>query len=350
VYDNNKKSTTQRRFIIVGRPDSEEKIMKTSRLLAIYAFALLLAACSQPTQNALTGTQPSNQTENMPKYTIALVMKTLTNPFFVEMEKGARRAEKELGINLIVKTGAQETSVDQQITIIEKLVTEKVDAILIAPADSVQLIPVLKKAQDAGIVIINIDNQLDPQAAAKLGLVDVPFISVNNEQGAYLSARFISEKVDTPTQAIVLEGIVTARNAQDRKNGALKAFGENKNIQVVASTTANWKMDEAYTVAAKLFTDYPDVKLVFCANDMMAFGVIQYLKESGKTDVQVAAYDALPEAMQVLKDGLLQATIDQQAALQAYTGVQFAIQTLKGEKPPLLTVLDVLLITRENAK
>ena len=277
-------------------------------------------------------------------------MKTLTNPFFVEMEKGARQAEKELGIDLIVKTGAQETSVDQQITIVEELIREKVDAILIAPADSVQMIPVIKKAQDAGIVIINIDNQLDPEAAKKIGLADVPFISVNNEQGAYLSAKKISEKVSTPTQAIILEGIATAKNAQDRKAGALRAFGENKNIQVVASETANWKIDEAYNVAAKLFKEHPDVKLVFCANDMMAFGVIQYLKETGRTDVQVAAYDALAEAMPMLQDGSLQATIDQQAALQAYTGVQFAVQALKGEKLPPLTLLDVLLVTRENAR
>ncbi len=332
--------------------------MKKTLLVTLCAIlSYLSVACGQPTAGipllapgqTLVPEQTPALTQSK-KYTIALVMKTLTNPFFVEMEKGARQAEKELGINLIVKTGAQETSVDQQITIIEELIHEGVDAILIAPADSVQLIPVLKKAQDAGIVIINIDNQLDPQASEKIGLTGVPFISVNNEQGAYLSARYISDKVSSPTQAIILEGIVTARNAQDREKGALRAFGENTNIQVVASETANWKIDEAYNVAAKLFKDHPDVKLVFSANDMMAFGVIQYLKEKGKTDVQVAAYDALAEAMPMLRDGSLQATIDQQAALQAYTGVQYAIRALKGEKLPPITLLDVLLVTRENAK
>lgn len=330
---------------------------KFSFIMLCLFLAWLSVACGQPPPDtsllAPGGVLGSTEVEGTPsaqKYTIALVMKTLTNPFFVEMEKGARQAEKELGIDLIVKTGAQETSVDQQITIVEELIREKVDAILIAPADSVQLIPVIKKAQDAGIVIINIDNQLDPDAAKKIGLVDVPFISVNNEQGAYLSAREISAKVNTPTQAIILEGIVTAKNAQDRKAGALRAFSENKNIQLVASESANWKIDEAYSVAAQLFKEHPNVKLVFCANDMMAFGVIQYLKESGRTDVQVAAYDALAEAMPMLRDGSLQATIDQQAALQAYTGVQYAVQALKGEKLPPLTLLDVLLVTRENAR
>ncbi|MDD2923297.1 MAG: sugar ABC transporter substrate-binding protein [Anaerolineales bacterium] len=331
--------------------------MKRSLLLtACLLLAIFSSSCGKAAQDtsllAPGGTQSPAQIETPQekKYTIALVMKTLTNPFFVEMEKGARRAEKEFNINLIVKTGAQETSIDQQITIIEELIRDGVDAILIAPADSVQLIPVLKKAQDAGIVIINIDNQLDLQSSEKIGLIDVPYISVDNEQGAYLSASYISGKVDVPTQAIILEGIVTAKNAQDRKNGALRAFGENKNIQVVASETANWKIDEAYNVATKLFEEHPDVKLVFCANDMMAFGVIQYLQENNKAGVQVAAYDALEEAMPMLKNGSLEATIDQQAAIQAYTGVQYAIQALKGEELPPVTLLAVLLVTKENAK
>jgi len=301
-----------------------------------------------PQNTQATTSQPETQAAK--KYTIALVMKTLTNPFFVEMEKGARRAETELGINLIVKTGAQETSFEQQITIIEELIKEKVDAILIAPADSVQIIPVLKKAHSAGIVIINIDNQLDPQALEKVGMADTPYVSVNNEQGAYLSAQYVAKQVSTPTQAIILEGIPTARNAQDRKNGALRAFGENPNIQVVASESAHWKIDEAYTVSAQLFKKYPDVKLAFCANDMMALGLLQYLKESGKTDVLVAAYDNLDEAKEMIRAGRLQATIDQQAALQAYTGVQLAIRTLQGEKLPAVTLLDVLLVTKENVK
>jgi ribose transport system substrate-binding protein len=329
------------------------------RILFICICLLLVfssSGCGQPTPAISLLATPDRQVTAPPavtqleKYTIALVMKTLTNPFFVEMEKGARRAEAELGINLIVKTGAQETSFEQQITIIEELIKEKVDAILIAPADSVQIIPVLKRAHDAGIVIINIDNQLDPQALAKVGLSDIPFVSVNNEQGAYLSAQYIAKQVSTPTQALILEGIPTARNAQDRKSGALKAFSENANIELVASETAHWKIDEAYTLSARLFKQYPDVKLVFCANDMMALGLLKYLKDNEKNDVLVASYDALDEAKDMIRAGHLQATIDQQAALQSYTGVQLAIRRLKNEQLPAVTLLDVLLVTKDNVE
>lgn len=279
------------------------------------------------------------------KYKIALVMKTLTNPFFVTMEQGARSAEADLGIELVVKTGAQETSFEQQITIVERLIAEKVHAIVIAPAGSVELVPVLKKAVDSGIKVVNIDNKLDESACQRVGLSGVPYISVDNEAGAFLSAGFIAKDVKTPTEAMIFEGILTAKNAQDRSAGALRAFGENPNIKVVARQSANWKIDEAYELAKKLFARYPKVKLLFCANDMMAIGAIQFLKEAKRQDVKVAAFDNLDEVQELIQNGSLKATIDQQAARQGYMGVQTARQLILGEAVDATVLIPVKLIT-----
>jgi ribose transport system substrate-binding protein len=137
-------------------------------LLVLLCLCLVLgfAACSKDTASLQLLEENTKETpveaSGNDALNIALVMKTLTNPFFIEMEKGARLAEEEFKINLIVKTGAQETSIDQQIKIVDDLIIAKVDAIVIAPGGSTELIPVLKKAQDAGIVVVNIDNQLDP--------------------------------------------------------------------------------------------------------------------------------------------------------------------------------------------
>jgi ribose transport system substrate-binding protein len=325
--------------------------------------AMLLAACGTTAAPATDGSSiivpdPSSPEAAPATSTplpsdapvVALVMKTLTNPFFVEMEKGARQAEAELGIELLVKTAAQETSIEQQISIIKNLIEDQVDAIVIAPADSKELIPVLAEAQAAGIVIINIDNQLNPQIAKEMGLVDVPYISVDNEQGAYLSASYLSQQISAPTDVIILEGIRSAQNAQDRRMGALRAFSENSNINVVASETANWKIDEAYQVIKALYGEHPNVGAVFCSNDMMAFGVINYLQETERTAVLVAAYDALEEAKEAIKTGDLLSTIDQQAARQGYIGVEYAVQALNGESPPPETIIDVKLITKSTVE
>lgn len=313
-----------------------------------------LAGCggSEPGTGSLIITEPEEASESVMSVSeqlrIALVMKTLTNPFFVAMEQGARQAEEEFGVELIVKTAAQETSIAQQINIVEELIRDEVDAIVIAPGDSFELVPVVKRAQDAGIVVINIDNQLDMSLSAELGLANIPFISVNNEEAAYMSARYISEQITTPTAVAILEGIRGAKNAEERKNGALRAFAENPNITVVEQETANWKIDEAYEVATTMFAENPQIGGVFAANDMMALGLIQYLDEVGREDVLVAGFDALEEAEEAISEGMLAVTIDQQADEQGYLGVLYAIRALNGEQLPAETYINTIVVTENN--
>ena len=325
--------------------------MNLSRLVSASMVCFGLWGCGQsagPSINTPTQ-QPATAPATPAKQHIGLIMKTLTNPFFVEMEKGARRAEKELGVALKVKTAAQETSIEQQIQLVEDMIADRVTAIVIAPGDSQRLVPVLKRASDAGIKIVNIDNRLDQDALAKAGMAAIPFISVDNEAGAYKAGKFLSEGVTTASEALILEGIRSADNAQQRARGARKALLENKHIRIVASETANWKIDEAYDVTRQVFIRHPNVKLVFAANDMMAIGAIKYLQESGKTQVKVAGYDALGEAITEIKAGKMVATIDQQAAEQGYQGIALANSLSQGAAVPAVTLIDTRLVTAKTS-
>ena len=319
-------------------------------LYIIMSF-MWLAGCSNETES-LTATSPVQQPEQKVEqvYNIALVMKTLTNPFFIEMEKGARLAEKELGVSLLVKTAAQETSIQQQIGIVEELIRKKVDAIVIAPGDSVELIPILKQAQDAGIIVINIDNRLDPAYSKVIGLLGVPFISVDNELAAYFVTQTLTSRMTAPTSVAILEGIIGAENSRHRKNGALRAFENQPLANVVAIETAHWKIDEGYETTKKLFSQYPEIRAIFCANDMMALGALKYLQTSGRKDVLVAGYDALEQAKEAIKAGTMLATVDQQAAEQGYQGVLFAYRALLGERLPSVILIDTKVLTIENVQ
>lgn len=281
---------------------------------------------------------------------ITLIMKTLTNPFFIEMERGARKAQDETGIELQVKTGTQETSIERQIQLVNDAIKARSRAIVVVPADSTRLVPALKNAQDAGIQIVNLDNRLDPEAMEAAGMRPVPFISVDNERGAYLAAKFLADQVRTPSEAIIIEGIRTANNAQQRKLGAERGLRTNPRIRIVAEESAHWKIDEAYALIARLFKQHPKVKLVFCANDMMAVGVIKYLQETGRTEVLVAGFDALGDVMPAIRAGQLAATVDQQAAQQGYLGIKTALQMLAGEAPAMQINVDSKLVTAQSLK
>ena len=316
---------------------------RVSHLLV--AVLLAVAACDeapQPGAGADRGPPKPARPE------VGLVMKTLTNPFFAEMERGARRAAAVFGVDLVARNAAQETSIEQQIAIVDGLVAAGVDAIVIAPSDSSRLIPVLKKAADRGVVVINVDNALDPALARSFGLPEIPFVSVDNEAGAFKSAGALVAARPEGGDALIIEGIRGAENAEARRRGALRAFDAAGNVTVVASETGNWKIDEGYAVAKQAFTARPAIKLVFAANDMMALGAVRYLDEAGRSDVVVAGYDALAEAERAIMRGDLVATIDQQAAEQGYRGVEYAVRALNGEAVPAVTLLDTLLITRAS--
>jgi ribose transport system substrate-binding protein len=311
-----------------------------ARSLVAVAFALSVAACDDPAPEAPVAEAPAETVT--PR--VALVMKTLTNPFFLKMERGARRAADELGADLVVRTGAQETSIEQQIAIVDELIKDNVSAIVIAPGDSVRLIPAVKRAREAGIVVVNIDNRLDPDFLAREAIADVPFVSVDNEAGAYRATKALVADVRTPAEAFVLEGIRGAANAELRRRGAVRAFEETQGVTIVASETANWKIDEAYDVTKRVITRHPGITLVFAANDMMALGATRYLRDAGRFDVRVAGFDALDEALQAVATGELRATVDQQADVQGYTGVDYALRLIRGETVPPVTLIDVVII------
>ena len=176
----------------------------------------------------------------------------------------------------------------------------------------------------------------------------MPFISVDNRRAVYNATKYLTEDVRAPTQAAIIEGIRSASNAEDRKQGALQAFSESPQVTLVGSESADWKIDAAYEVARKLFGAHPRIRLLVCANDMMALGAIRYLQEAKIQGVKVVGYDALDEARQAMRSGWLAASVDQQAAQQGFMGVSYAVRMLKGEKLPADTMLDTQLITAKG--
>jgi ribose transport system substrate-binding protein len=315
--------------------------------LTIILLLSALAACGNepPSIHAITASAAAS--EQMPvkpdAIRVALIMKTLTNPFFIEMENGARRAQQETGIALEVHTATQETSIEQQIKIVEDTVKAGVNAIVIAPGDSVRLIPALQQAQQQGIAIVNIDNRLDARAIAAKNMRPIPFISIDNEAAAFASAMELASRLPAGAEVAIIEGIPSADNAEQRRRGAQRAFKQ-AGLHQVASLSAHWKIDEGYSVAKKMLQQHPRISGIFCANDMMALGARKYLTEGGHSKVLVAGFDAIAEARQALNRAELIATVDQQAGVQGYQGVMTAIKVLHKQAVPAELKIDALIL------
>ena len=316
------------------------------RQLIVTLLLLGLAACDgeQASISAITASAPASAASGSSNgLQVSLVMKTLTNPFFIEMEKGARRAAQETGTRLEVKTATQETSIEQQIKIVEDMVKRGTDAIVIAPGDSVRLVPALKQAQQAGIHIVNIDNRLDARAMAAQGMRPVPFISIDNEAAAFASAMELSRRLPARAEVAIIGGIPSADNAKQRSLGAQRAF-QQAGMQLVANKSAYWKIDDAYTVTQSLLKQHPNLRGIFCANDMMAIGARKYLTDSKRAHILVAGFDAIPDARLALARGELVASMDQQGNEQGYQGVKTALTMLAGKPVPGELLIDSVLV------
>ncbi|MGO1054871.1 sugar ABC transporter substrate-binding protein [Crossiella sp. CA198] len=298
---------------------------KASVIAVAAVVAFTAAACGQES-NGLTVPPPSGD----PK--VCLVMKSLANEFFKTMQKGAQEhVEAQGGIKLIASGIPNETDVDGQVAEVEKCVTQKVDAIVLAPADSTALVASVRKAVDAGIKVVNIDVELEPGALRQAGL-DVPFVGPDNREGARLAGMELGKAIGARSKVIILEGIPGAANGELRVKGFKDAV-QQTNMVLTASRTANWETDQAHSVLGALLTANPDVKGVLAANDSMALGAVKAIEEqnlAGK--VKVVSFDNIPAIKPLLLNGSVVATVEQFASAQAARGIDQAVRMVKGEK------------------
>jgi len=308
-----------------------------SRRAVVWALGVvLLAACagcrdgSPPAAAPDVPSPPSPAAPQKPK--IALIMKSLANEFFATMADGARKhqAEHAAQFDLVVNGIKDERDLARQVGLVEEMMAGQVDAIVIAPADSKALVSVLKRAQDAGIVVVNIDNKLDDEVLKQTG-VRIPFVGPDNRAGARMAGEYLAKRLARGDKVGMLEGIKTAFNGQQRRLGfedAMRAAG----IEIVDVQSAQWEMDIANRVASAMISERADIKALLCGNDSMALGAVAAVKAAGRSgQIQIVGYDAISAVRAALREGAVLATVEQHADQLAVFGIEYALQLLRGE-------------------
>lgn len=300
------------------------KLPFAGRLLA--AAVLAAASAALPLSSAFAD-------DSAAKPKVGLVMKSLANEFFVTMQDGAKDYQKAhaADFDMITNGIKNETDTSAQIDIVNQMILAKVNAIVIAPADSKALVNVLKKASDAGIKVVNIDNRLDPEVLKSKNL-EVPFVGPDNRKGSRLVGEYLAKQLSSGDKVGIIEGVPTTTNAQQRTAGFKDAM-DGAGMKIVSVQSGNWEIDQGNKVAAAMLSEYPDLKALLAGNDNMALGAVSAVRAAGKAGkVQVVGYDNIAAIKPMLKDGRILATADQAAAQQAVFGIQNALKLVKGEK------------------
>ena len=313
----------------------------TPRLLQVWflfvaaLLALPLAGCGRKTEaKRPAGKQPE----------IALVMKSLANEFFKTMADGAiaHQAAHASAYTLIVNGIKNETDLGQQVNLVEQMMARGVDAIVIAPADSQALIPVLQRARNAGVLVINIDNRLDAGALTQAGLT-VPFVGPDNRAGARAVGEVLATRLQPGAAVTIIEGVPTAFNSQQRRRGfedAMHAAG----MKILNVQAGNWELEKANTIASAQLARYPELAAILCANDSMALGAAAAVAAADRPGVKIVGFDNISAIRPMVKDGRVVATADQHADRLAVYGIETALAILSGSAAPAdrTTAVDVI--------
>lgn len=268
---------------------------------------------------------------------------SLSFPFFVHMMNKIREEAAAQGVALIESDG--QNSAPKQTADIEAAVVQKVNAIVISPLDVNALAPGIEAAVAAGVPVVTIDRRVDgvPGILAHVG--------ADNVKGGEAEANQMV--ADFPDGATIfhLQGQPGAGPAIDRNQGVHNVLdGVKDKYKIVFEQTANFARAEALTVTEQGLAANGKPDAIICANDDMAFGAAEACAAAGFTDVKIYGFDALPEAIVAVRDGVMAGTVEQFPGQQSAEAVKIAVAFAKdGTKPAnALLLITPIVITKAN--
>lgn len=269
------------------------------------------------------------------KDTLALVVSTLNNPFFVSMKDGAQQEADKLGYQLVVLDSQNNPA--KELANVQDLMVRGTKLLMINPTDSDAVGNAIKMANQANIPVITLD-----RTAAK-GTV-ISHIASDNRAGGKLAGEFIAKQLGDKAKVIQLEGIAGTSVARERGEGFMQA-AEQAHFDMLASQPADFDRTKGLNVMQNLLTAHPAVQAVFAQNDEMALGAMRALQTENKKDVLVVGFDGTADGLKAVQTGKLAATVAQRPDQIGMIGVMTADKVLKGEKVDAVIPVALKLVT-----
>jgi len=244
------------------------------------------------------------------KYKVGFSQIVSNNPWRLAETKSMQDEAAKRGWDIVV-TDATDSSA-KQVSDVDSLIAQKVDAIFLAPREEKPLAAAVLKAKAAGIPVILLDRSVDP-AQAVAGTDFITFIGSDFVDEGKRTADWLIKKTGGTAKIIELEGSTGSSPANDRKKGFDDQIKTAPGMQILASQSGDFSRDTGRQVMETLLQAHPDLTAVYAHNDEMAIGAIAALEAAGKTpgkDVIVVSIDGEKDGLQAIVDGKLGATCE----------------------------------------
>lgn len=310
--------------------------------IAFSLFSLVssaLVSCTTAPRNAQNSQQNSSELSS-----VAVTVRDLGNPFFVQIGEGAEAAAKKIGGgNVRTTLVSSGDDLNQQFNQIENFIASDVSMIVLNAADSKGIFAAVEKAKQAGIPIIAVDTAAE-------GGVDATVTS-NNVQAGEVSCQYIVDRLKGQGNVVIINGPPVA-SVVERVQGCLSVFSKYPGIKILSKDqNAEGSRDGGLRVMSDLLTSFPKIDAVFAINDPTGIGAELAATQAQRKEFFIVGVDGAPEALDALKqeNSLFVATAAQDPFRMAAKAVEVGNDILKGNKPADPNILiPVSLITREN--
>lgn len=296
-----------------------------------------------------TACQRGDRGTKTDKPVIALVMKTLNNPFFIDMQNGARAAADSLGVELLVQAAEREVDVEKQMQIVENLIQRRVAALCITPSGSKEIVPAIVKANASNIPVLIVDTRVDEPTLSASGGKIATFIGSDNYEGGRIAAQYLAEKLGNRGKIAVLEGIPGHETGDARLSGFRDVLAQFPDMEIVASQTANWERDQGFNVFQNILQSHPEVEALFACSDLMALGAVEAIAAAGRAgEIVVVGFDAIVDARGAISENAMAGSVAQHPYDMGWIAVESAQRLITAGSVAEYIPVKIELITKDK--
>ena len=241
---------------------------------------------------------------------IAVIPKGTTHDFWKAIHAGAIQAEQQLGdLDVIYRGPEREDNRDQQISLVQNMISSGVDAIVLAPLDEHALLPSVRLAGQAGIPVVIIDSGL----AGEVGRDFISYVATDNREGGRIAGRRMGELLNGRGRVLLLRHAEGSESTMRRAEGFIEALGEFPNVELVDPPRYSGVTTATAQVASEsLLTAYDSVDGIFCPNESSTFGMLLALRSRGLAgQIRFIGFDANDSLVEALERGELDGLVVQ---------------------------------------
>jgi ribose transport system substrate-binding protein len=272
---------------------------------------------------------------------IAVFTKNTTNPAYSAFRLAADQIGEATGTRILHFVPRQPDNVDEQKAMVEQVLKDRPDAVVFIPVDDVAMIDSVKKLNEAKIPVVLAANPLPGDF--------VSFVGADDFKIGYSQARYLFDKLGGKGRIVILEGTAGAPTSRERLRGYKQALGEAPGIELIASGIGNYQQTDGKRVMAGFLQTHPEIDAVLSANDSMALGALEALKEAKRTATVIGINGILP-AVKKVESGDMLATVDFNMFKIGCTATLAAVRHLKHEAVPERLMLPAEIIDKSNYK